>query len=47
MVEEKLDPKTAPAILRHTAGLTMNIYTHAQRPAKRAALERFESRLTP
>jgi len=25
--------------------LTMNIYTHAQDPAKRAARERFESRL--
>jgi integrase len=46
IVEEKVDPKTAQSILRHTdAGLTMNIYTHAQDPAKRAALERFESRL--
>ena len=46
IVEEKVDPKTAQGILRHTnAGLTMNIYTHAQDPAKRAALERFESRL--
>jgi hypothetical protein len=42
----QVDPKTAQGILRHTdAGLTMNIYTHAQDPAKRAALERFESRL--
>ncbi len=42
IVEEKVDPKTAQGILRHTdAGLTMNIYTHAQDPAKRAALERF------
>ena len=46
IVEEKVDPKTAQGILRHTdAGLTMNIYTHAQDPAKRAAIERFESRL--
>jgi len=46
IVEEKVDPKTAQGILRHTdAGLTMNIYTHAQDPAKRAARERFESRL--
>ena len=46
IVEEKVDPKTAQGILRHTdAGLTMNIYTHAQDPAKRAALERFESHL--
>jgi len=46
IVEENVDPKTAQGILRHTdAGLTMNIYTHAQDPAKRAALEKFESRL--
>ena len=46
IVEEKVDPKTAQGILRHTdAGLTMNICTHSQDPAKRAALERFESRL--
>jgi integrase len=46
IVEEKVDPKTAQGILRNTdAGLTMNIYTHAQDPAKRAALERFELRL--
>lgn len=46
IVEENVDPKTAQSILRHTdAGLTMNIYTHAQDPAKRAALEKFESRL--
>ncbi|MGA9642209.1 MAG: hypothetical protein WBQ72_12490 [Terriglobales bacterium] len=39
-------PYAGKGILRHTdAGLTMNIYTHAQDPAKRAALERFESRL--
>jgi hypothetical protein len=44
IVEEKVDPNSS-SILRHTdAGLTMNIYTHAQDPAKRAALERFESR---
>jgi hypothetical protein len=41
-----VDPKTAQGILRYTdAGLTMNIYAHAQDPAKRAALEKFESRL--
>jgi len=41
-----VDPKTAQGILRDTdAGLTMNIYTHAPNPAKRAALEKFESRL--
>jgi integrase len=46
IVEEHVDPKTAQGILRHTdAGLTMNIYTHAQDPAKRAALEKYESRL--
>jgi len=46
IVEENVDPKTAQGLLRHTdAGLTMNIYTHAQDPAKRAALEKFESRL--
>lgn len=46
IVEEKVDPKTAQGILRHTdAALTMNIYTHAQDPAKRAALEKFEQRL--
>jgi integrase len=46
IVEENVDPKTAQGILRHTdAGLTMNIYAHSQDPAKRAALERFESRL--
>ena len=44
IVEEEVDPKTAQSILRHTgAGLTMNIYTHAQDPAKRAVLEKFES----
>ena len=46
IVEESVDPKTAQSILRHTdSGLTMNIYTHAQDPAKRAALEKFELRL--
>ena len=31
IVEENVDPKTAQGILCHTdAGLTMNIYTHAQ-----------------
>jgi integrase len=46
IVEENVDPKTAQGILRHTdAGLTMNIYKYAQDPAKRAALEKFESRL--
>ena len=41
----KGEPEEAQGILRHTdAGLTMNIYTHAQDPAKRAARERFESR---
>jgi integrase len=35
IVEEKVDPKTAQGILRHTdAGLTMNIYTHAQGPGQ-------------
>jgi len=38
IVEEKVDPKTAQGILRHTdAGLTMNIYTHAQDPAKKGS----------
>ena len=45
-IRRKVDPKTAQGILRHTdAALTMNIYTHAQDPAKRAALEKFEQRL--
>jgi len=44
-VEENVDPKTAQGILRHRdAGLTMNIYTHAQDQAKRAALEKFDTR---
>jgi hypothetical protein len=38
------DGSRYPASHGH-AGLTMNIYTHAQDPAKRAALEKFESRL--
>jgi integrase len=46
IVEEQVDPKTAQGLLRHTdSGMTMNVYTHAQDPAKRAALERYEARL--
>lgn len=46
IVEENVDPKTAQSLLRHTdSAMTMNVYTHAQDPAKRAALEKFESRL--
>jgi integrase len=46
IVDEKVDPKTAQGILRHaTSDITMDIYTHAQDAAKRAALEKFESRL--
>ena len=46
ITEEKVDPKTAQGILRHaTSSITMDIYTHAQNAAKRAALERYESRL--
>ena len=46
ITEEQVDPKTAQGILRHaTSGITLDIYTHAQDSAKRAALERFESRL--
>jgi integrase len=46
IVEEKVDPKTAQGILRHTnSGMTMDVYTHTRDTAKRAALEKFESRL--
>ena len=40
------NPKTAQSIPRHAKpDITLDIYTHAQEAAKRAALERFESRL--
>jgi integrase len=46
IVDENVDPKTAQGILRHTnSSMTMDVYTHAQDPAKRAALVKFESRL--
>jgi integrase len=46
IVEENVDPKTAQGILRHVdPALTLGIYTHAQDPAKRAAVKKFESRL--
>jgi hypothetical protein len=46
IAEEQVDPKTAQGILRHAKpNVTLHIYTHAQDAAKRAALERFESRL--
>ena len=46
IVDEKVDPKTAKGILRHTnSGMTMDVYTHTRDAAKRAALEKFESRL--
>lgn len=46
ITEEQVDPKTAQGILRHAKPeITLGIYTHAQDAAKRAALERFESRL--
>jgi integrase len=46
ITEEHVDPKTAQGILRHaTSDITMDIYTHAQDAHKRAALEKFESRL--
>ncbi len=46
ITKEQVDPKTAQSILRHaTPDITLSIYTHAQEAAKRAALERFESRL--
>lgn len=46
ITEEQVDPKTAQGILRHAKpDITLGIYTHAQDAAKRAALERFESRL--
>jgi integrase len=46
ITEDQVDPKTAQGILRHaTSGITLDIYTHAQDAAKRAALERYESRL--
>jgi integrase len=45
IVEENVDPKTAQGILRHVdPALTLGIYTHAQDPAKRAAVKNFESR---
>ncbi len=46
IVEEKEDPKTAQALLRHAnSDVTMDVYTHAQEKAQRAAVERFESRM--
>jgi len=46
ITEEQVDPKTAQGILRHaTSDITLEIYTHAQAAAKRAAVERYESRL--
>jgi integrase len=46
ITQEQVDPKTAQSILRHaTPDITLDIYTHAQEAAKRAALERYESRL--
>ena len=46
ITEENVDPKTAQGILRHaTSSMTMDVYTHAQDAVKRAALERYESRL--
>jgi integrase len=40
ITEEKVDPKTAQGILRHaTSSITMDIYTHTQDAAKRAALD--------
>jgi len=46
ITEEHVDPKTAQSILRHAKpDITLDIYTHAQDATKRAALERFESRL--
>jgi integrase len=46
ITEEGVDPKTVQGQLRHaTSAITMDIYTHAQGAAKRAALEKYESRL--
>jgi integrase len=46
ITEEGQDPKTVQEILRHaTSDITMDIYTHAPDAVKRAALERFESRM--
>ena len=42
----RVDPKTVQGQLRHsTSAVTMDIYIHAQDAAKRAALEKYESRL--
>lgn len=46
ITEEGADPKTVQGLLRHaSAAITMDIYTHAQDGAKRAAQARYESRL--
>ena len=46
ITEEGADPKTVQGLLRHaSSAITMNIYTHSQDGAKRAAQARFESRL--
>jgi integrase len=46
ITEENVDPKTAQGLLRHaTSAMTMDVYTHAQDAQKRAALDRFESRM--
>jgi integrase len=44
ITEEGVDPKTAQGMLRHaTAGITMDIYTHAAESAMRAAQEKYEA----
>jgi integrase len=46
IVEENVDPKTAQGILRHTdSSVTMDVYTHPRDSVKRAALEKYESRM--
>jgi integrase len=46
IVEEKVDPKTAQGILRHTdSSVTMDVYTHPLDSVKRAAVEKYEARM--
>lgn len=46
ITEEGQDPKTVQGILRHAkSSVTMDIHTHSLEGARRAALERYESRL--
>ena len=46
ITEEGVDPNALQGQLRHaTSAITRDIYTHAQDAQKRAALQKFESRM--